>query len=110
MLVALGCGATEPIPSTGPDPTSPATIAERSLSNDEYSIIEMATAHGAFTVEIEVVAGADIDEIARGVVEPVLHQYAEVLVYFYERGGSGELPSVRVQWTAETGYTRIEYE
>jgi hypothetical protein len=79
------------------------------LDNAEFSILEMATAHGAFTIEVEVDADADTQVISRQLVEPIHTRYAEVLVYFYDRAGDGELPMRRVQWTEAGGYTEIEY-
>ena len=79
------------------------------LDNAEFSILEMATAHGAFTIEVEVDADADNQVISRQLVEPIHTQYSEVLVYFYDRAGDGELPMRRVQWTEAGGYDEIEY-
>ena len=82
---------------------------EMPLDNPQYSILEMATAHGAFTLEVEVDAGADTLAIAHQLVEPIKAQYAEVLVYFYDRSGDGELPMRRVQWAEGAGYTEVDY-
>ena len=79
------------------------------LDNESYTILEMATAHGAFTIELEIDAQADTEVLARQLVEPMQNDYAEVLVYFYDREGDGELPMKRVQWTQESGYSEIEY-
>ena len=43
----------------------------------------MATAHGAFTVEVS--GEADTPAIARTLIEPLQARYAEILVYFYEQ-------------------------
>ena len=79
------------------------------LANDQFSIVEMATAHGAFTIEVEIAAGADTGSIAEGLIEPVQDRYAEVLVYFYDRESDNALPRSRIQWTADGGYSELEY-
>ena len=105
----LGCGPPnqEPLPPAVADDTNYLSVIP--LTSEEFSIIEMATAHGAFTVEVEVDVGADTASIARRLVEPVMDRYAEILVYFYDRAGDGVLPLSRVQWTPEEGYVEIEY-
>ncbi len=108
FTLATACGQTRPDVAVELKDTS-SYLEVLPLTNEEYSIVEMATAHGAFTVEVEVVLGADTDSIARRLVEPVQDRYAEVLVYFYDRASDGELPLSRVQWTAENGYVKIEY-
>ena len=60
-------------------------------------------------IEVKVLADADIGEIARTLIEPLEERYTEVLVYFYERRGKGELPIRRAQWTASGGYHEIVY-
>lgn len=69
----------------------------------------MATAHGAFTVEVEVAGEVDMGALARQLVEPLRDDYAEVLVYFYARGGEQALPMLRIQWTAANGYVETRY-
>lgn len=93
----------------GEQAQTPGRPTEMPLDNAQFSILEMATAHGAFTIEVEVDADADTMTIARQLVEPIHDQYAEVLVYFYDRAGDGELPMQRVQWTEIQGYSEIEY-
>lgn len=99
-----------PVPPTDADSgTNPGYVSVLPLANAEYSIVEMATAHGAFTIEVEIAPGADTARIARGLVGPIRDQYAEVLVYFYDRGGDGALPISRVQWTPENGFSELVY-
>ena len=111
MMAVAGCGT----PHSSPAETAVDAVSDESylpivpLANEEFSIVEMATAHGAFTLEVEVDRNADTRSIARRLVEPVRNRYAEVLVYFYDRAGRGALPTSRVQWTAENGYSEIEY-
>ena len=104
--MATGCREPAPPAVRTEIPRSP---TEMPLDNAQYSILEMATAHGAFTIEVEVDADADTLVIARQLIEPIYAQYAEVLVYFYDRAGDGELPMRRVQWTEGEGYTEVEY-
>jgi len=105
LVVDAGCRQPPPVEHTElpPDPV------DAPLDNERYTILEMATAHGAFTIDLEVDAGADTQTIARQLIEPMRDDYAEVLVYFYDRAGDGELPMRRVQWTPEAGYTEIDY-
>ena len=106
LLVAIaGCGG-----GAGETPAQPpAGEASLLLVNDDWQIVEMATAHGAFTIEVEMAEGVDTDEIARSLVEPLQDRYAEVLVYFHARDAQTDLPQLRVQWTASGGYTETRY-
>ena len=85
------------------------TPAGLPLVSDDWEILEMATAHGAFTVEVEVAPHVDTTALARRLVEPLQPRYAEVLVYFYDREPSSDLPSLRIQWTAADGYRETRY-
>ena len=104
LLVALGgCGG-------GEAPAEPyAGDAALLLVNEDWRIVEMATAHGAFTIEVEMSDGVDTAAIARSLVEPLQDRYAEVLVYFHARDAQTDLPQVRVQWTAAGGYVETRY-
>lgn len=103
LVVIAGCGAGDtPAPP-------PAGDASPLLVNDDWRIVEMATAHGAFTIEVEMAEGVDTDEIARSLVEPLQDRYAEVLVYFHAHGADTDLPQLRVQWTAGGGYVETRY-
>ena len=77
------------------------------LIYEDFRIIEMATAHGAFTIEVEVSGEADPPAIARTLIEPLQARYAEILVYFYEQDDSTVLPMSRTRWTAADGYREI---
>ena len=105
-LVAIaGCGG-----GAGETPAQPpAGEASLLLVNDDWQIVEMATAHGAFTIEVEMAEGVDTDEIARSLIQPLQDRYAEVLVYFHARGADTDLPLLRVQWTAAGGYAETRY-
>ena len=80
------------------------------LVSDDWKIFEMATAHGAFTVEVEVAHGVDTTTLARRLIEPLQEEYLEVLVYFYDRAADTNLPVLRVQWTAADGYAETPYQ
>ena len=111
MLASIPTGATacrEPLPEVN-DVRGSRDPTEVLLDNKTFSIIEMATAHGAFTIEVEVDADTDIRAIAHQLAEPLQDRYTEILVYFYARTGDRELPIKRVQWTDENGYAEIDY-
>ena len=100
-LAACAGGGNEAPP---PDSDSPLLV------NEDWRIIEMATAHGAFTIEVEAADGVDTAAISRTLIEPLQARYAEVLVYFHRRGAPTDLPAVRVQWTAGGGYAETRFE
>ena len=105
-LVAIaGCGGSAGEMLEEP----PAGDASPLLVNDDWRIVEMATAHGAFTIEVEMAEGVDTGAIARSLIEPLQDRYAEVLVYFHARDAQTELPEIRVQWTAAGGYVETRY-
>ena len=85
-------------------------IENTSLDNEKWRIVEMATAHGIFTIEIEIADWENSQEVARELVVPLKDQYSEVLVYFYEMGSDEALPVLRVRWTLETGFTEMLYQ
>lgn len=104
-LVAIaGCGGAGETPAQ-----SPSGEEALLLVNDDWRIVEMATAHGAFTIEVEMAEGVDTDEIARSLIQPLQDRYAEVLVYFHARDAQTDLPQLRVQWTAAGGYVETRY-
>ena len=45
----------------------------------------MATAHGAFAIEVQVTADVDTGALARELIEPLQNDYAEILVCFRPR-------------------------
>ena len=99
-VIVAACGAVVDEPPVDQTPT---------LINEDFRIIEMATAHGAFTIEVEVSCKADTSAIARTLIEPLQARYAEILVYFYEQDDNAALPTSRTQWTAADGYREILY-
>ena len=80
------------------------------LENEEWRIVEMATAHGIFTIEIEIANSEDSKRLARALVAPLKNQYSEVLIYFYQMGSDEVLPVLRVQWNRETGFVEMFYQ
>ena len=105
LLAAWGCGD-----AGGEAPPPPPSGDALPLVNESWRIAEMATAHGAFTVEVEVADGVDTAALARELIRPLQDRYTEVLVYFHARGAGGDLPRLRVQWTPEHGYVETRYE
>ena len=106
LLAVWGCGDA----GTGGDAASRATPdGGLPLVSENWRIAEMATAHDAFTVEVEVADGVDTAALARELIRPLQDRYAEVLVYFHARDADGHLPRLRVQWTAEHGYVETRY-
>jgi hypothetical protein len=86
------------------------TPDEPRLINDEWHIRNMATAHGAFVIEVEAEDPSQADTIARTLVEPIKDDYDEVLVYVNQRGDDSDLPALRIQWTPRDGYVEISYD
>jgi hypothetical protein len=108
FLMVLGAACGQALPVDGPESSTQRPV-DAPLDNERYTILEMATAHGAFTIELEVDSDADTKTLARELVEPMRENYAEVLVYFYDRAGDGQLPIKRVQWTQAEGYVEVEF-
>ena len=70
----------------------------------------MATAHGAFVIEVEAEDPEQTGTISRALVEPIKDDYAEILVYINRMGDDSDLPARRVQWTARDGYVELSYD
>ena len=94
----------------GPPKNSSVVIENTFLDNEKWRIVEMATAHGMFTIEIEILNVADSKKIAQELVGPLDDQYSEVLIYFYEMGNDENLPALRVQWTRKAGFSELHYQ
>ena len=99
-VLALGCGGTER--SAPPE-------GSLQLVNEDWRIVEMATAHGAFTIEVEAADGVDAAALARLLIRPLQASHDEVLIHFYARDSGAALPRLRVQWTAAGGYAETRY-
>ncbi len=82
---------------------------EPQLINEAWEITDMATAHGAFVIEVEADDPSRTEEIARSLVEPIKADYDEILVYIHQRGDESDLPARRMQWTTSGGYVELEY-
>ena len=91
-----------PVPAAGPD--------EPSLVNDGWYVRNMATAHGAFVIEVEAEDPEQTEAISRALVEPIKDDYAEILVYVNRLGDDSDLPARRVQWTPRDGYVELTYD
>ena len=98
MLALGGCGERSPQPEN--------TLQ---LVNEDWRIVEMATAHGAFTIEVEAADGVDTAALARLLIRPLQARHDEVLIYFYAPDSGAALPRLRVQWTAAGGYAETRY-
>ena len=82
---------------------------EPQLVNEAWEITDMATAHGAFVIEVEADDPSRTEEIGRSLVEPIKGDYDEILVYINQRGDESDLPARRMQWTPAGGYVELEY-
>ena len=91
------------------DISAPTRADEPLLVNERWHIRNMATAHGAFVIEVEAEDPSQAETIARTLVEPIKDDYDEVLVYVNQRGDDSDLPARRMQWTPSEGYVEISY-
>ena len=85
-------------------------VGEPLLDNESWHIRNMATAHGAFVIEVEAEDPTETETIARALVEPIRNDYDEILVYVNMRGDESDLPARRMQWTPDGGYVEITYD
>ena len=83
---------------------------EPQLVNEAWHIQNMATAHGAFVIEVEADDPTRTGTIARALIEPIKDDYAEILVYVNRRGDDSDLAARRMQWTPAGGYVEIVYD
>ena len=105
LLGGNGCADRLGAPSEGDSaPAAEVEPAGPRLDNPEWTIVEMATAHSAFVIEVKAVDPLDALEIARLLTEPLIDRYVEILVYVRPRDSSLGLSSRRVQWTLDDGY------
>ena len=88
----------------------PDHAGEPLLVNEAWHIRNMATAHGAFVIEVEAEDPSQAETIARTLIEPIKDDYDEVLVYVNQRGDDSDLPARRMQWTPSQGYVEIIYD
>lgn len=101
--------AVDSAPVGGP-PAPGAETDGPALVNDGWYVRNMATAHGAFVIEVEAEDPDETEAISRALVEPVKDDYAEILVYVNRLGDDSDLPARRVQWTPRDGYVELTYD
>ncbi|HJN44038.1 MAG: hypothetical protein CL477_11715 [Acidobacteria bacterium] len=89
---------------------APGGSTEPSLVNDGWYVRNMATAHGAFVIEVEAEDPAQTEMIAHALIEPIQADYDEILVYVNKVGDESDLPARRMQWTPGGGYVEITYD
>jgi len=79
------------------------------LVNEGWRLRSMATANGAFVIEVEVDAEdpIPIETIARALVEPIRDRHDEILVSVSTLGDESALPTRRMRWTPGGGYVEI---
>lgn len=115
-VAIIGAASSVGFWSCAPQPTSEtaeaglAFVPLTPLGNKTFQVVNMAAAHDALTVEIEVDAGANVEAIARTIIEPVQSRYGEILVYFYDRDETSLLPLQRVRWSPAGGYEALSYQ
>ncbi len=84
--------------------------AEPLLVNEDWYVRNMATAHGAFVIEVEAEDPNQTEQIAYALIEPIQDDYDEILVYVHQLGNDSDLPARRMQWTPQEGYVELSYE
>ncbi len=87
----------------------PDHAGEPRLVNEGWRLRSMATANGAFVIEVEVDAEdpIPIETIARALVEPIRDRHDEILVSVSTLGDESALPTRRMRWTPGGGYVEI---
>lgn len=91
-------------------PERAADSDQPSLVNEGWYVREMATAHGAFVIEVEAEDPEQTETISRALIEPIKDDYGEILVYINRMGDDSDLPARRVQWTPRDGYVELSYD
>ncbi len=84
--------------------------AEPLLVNESWYVRNMATAHGAFVIEVEAEDPSQTEAIAHALIEPIQDDYDEILVYIHQLGDNSDLPARRMQWTGRDGYIELAYD
>ena len=112
LLLANWLVRGEPTTSVSTDRPVAATAdaGEPLLVNQGWHIRNMATAHGAFVIEVEAEDPAQTEAIARALIEPIRDDYDEILVYVNTLGDESDLPARRMQWTPGGGYVEITHD
>ena len=96
-----------PVAAAADDPDH---AGEPLLVNEGWHIRNMATAQGAFVIEVEAEDFTQTEAIARALIEPLRDDYDEILVYVNSLGDDSDLPVRRIQWTPGGGYVEITYD
>ena len=109
LLVVNWVARREPTPTVSSDRPVAATpdASEPLLVNQSWYIRNMATAHGAFVIEVEAEDLAETEAIARALIEPIRDDDDEMLVYVKTLGDESDLPARRLQWTPGGGYVDL---
>lgn len=89
---------------TTEEPTEPLLV------NESWYVRNMATAHGAFVIEVEAEDPSQTEAIAYALIEPIRDDYDEILVYIHQLGDNSDLPARRMQWTGRDGYVELAYD
>ena len=113
LIAAVACGGAGDLgPGASAAPQAAITVPDGpALVNDDWQIVKMATAHGIFTIEVEVENPDTGPDVARALIEPLADRYSEILVYVYNpgEGYGGHAPVMRIAWTTEDGYDELDY-
>ena len=72
-------------------------------SRPQWTITGSIGAHHMLVVHVDAQPSADLKQIGRSIVTPVVGQYDEVLIYV--RSGKSSLR--RIQWTPQRGYVEL---
>ena len=91
-------------------PDDPSAPTEPLLVNENWYVRNMATAHGAFVIEVEAEDPTQTETIGHALIEPMQADYDEILVYVHRLGDNSDLPARRMQWTPRDGYIELGYE
>lgn len=114
LITAAACGgAGDPGREASAVPRAAVRVPEGpALVNDDWQIVQMATAHGIFTIEVELEDPDTGPDVARALIEPLADRYSEILVYVYNpgQGYGGHAPVMRITWTPEDGYDELDYQ
>jgi len=109
LPLVAGCPDAGESETSAPAPPAPGNTAPGPLiENEDWTLLEMATAHDVLVIEVEAREPDRKMEIARALVEPIKDDYEDVLVYVYRRGDETNLPVHRIEWTEQGGYVEVE--
>ena len=117
ICVAIGCFSTCAVTNTENGEEQMLVVEstapiQKSVVNDEWQFLKMATAHGVMTLEVEIENLDRSLDIAKALTAPLVTRYSEILIYVYAHGEGigGFTPVERIQWTSDLGYSRLSYE